>query len=240
MEVRPRPRDSQRGNSLLLALIVMSALAALGSLTVVSTQSSLKTTTNDRAQAIALYAAESGAAVAMDFLHRHFEHDPVAPTKPGWSAYIVANNTNVASVPTTLIASNGQPPGANPLSLDQQAWYDIQLYNNRNDPGYATGDDRDGRLIIRSTGHGPQGSVAILEWEVQRIDHFLEAGEPVPQLSDPNWFRLPTVNPPTFIPPFPWTQFLPPPPLVDPNPVPGGPPTGRYGMVLISWHIVSL
>jgi hypothetical protein len=239
MELRPHRRDSQRGNSLLLALIVMSALAALGSLTVVSTQSSLKTTTNDRAQAIALYAAESGAAVAMDFLHRNFHHDPVAPTKPGWGDYIVANNANVASVPTALIPTNGKGPGQNPFGVDQQASYDIQLYNNRSDPGYATGDDLDGRLIIRSTGHGPQGSLAILEWEVQRIDHFLEAGEPVPQRTDVDWFRFPTVNPPTFIPAFPWTAFPPPPPLVDPNP-PGGPPTGRYGTVLVGWHIVSL
>ena len=233
MERLLRPRDSQRGNSLLLALIVMSALAALGSLTVVSTQSSLKTTTNDRAQSIALYAAESGAAVAMDFLHRHFETAPVAPAKPGWSAYIVANNTNVASVSTALIPTNGQPPGANPFGLDQQAWYDIQLYNNRNDPGYATGDDRDGRLIIRSTGHGPQGSLAILEWEVQRVGYFYAKTTAPPLLvTDP--LTMPPVDPPDF----PWQPPLT--PLADPNPVPGGPPTGAYGVVLIGWHIVSL
>src|SRR6476619_4321283 len=53
----PRPpRDRQRGNTLLLALIVMSALATLGSLTVVSMQSRIQLSTNDRAQAIAKYA----------------------------------------------------------------------------------------------------------------------------------------------------------------------------------------
>ena len=46
-------RDPQRGNSLLLALIVMSSLATLGSLTVVSVQSSLKASTNDRSQTVA-------------------------------------------------------------------------------------------------------------------------------------------------------------------------------------------
>ena len=56
--IGPRPsRDRQQGNSLLLALIVMSSLAALGSLTVVSVQSSLKSSTNGRSQTIAMYAA---------------------------------------------------------------------------------------------------------------------------------------------------------------------------------------
>src|SRR5262247_720487 len=90
------PRDRERGNSLLLALIVMSALATLGSLTVVSTQSSLKTSTNNRAQTIAMYAAESGAAVAMDFLAGHFNN--VAGNTQGWSTYVTAGNTGAAPI----------------------------------------------------------------------------------------------------------------------------------------------
>src|SRR5437762_1816408 len=82
MVMERKPRDRQRGNSLVLALIVMSALATLGSLTVVSVQSSLKTSTNDRSQTIALYAAESGAAYAMDFLR----------AKGDWTPYLTPAN----------------------------------------------------------------------------------------------------------------------------------------------------
>src|SRR5258706_16481402 len=86
MITRRMPRARQRGNSMLLALIVMSSLATLGSLTVVSVQSSLKTSTNDRSQTIAMYAAESGGAVAMDFLRHNFF------LANGWGGYVHALN----------------------------------------------------------------------------------------------------------------------------------------------------
>jgi len=211
----PRPRDRQRGNSLLLALIVLSALAALGSLTVVSVQSSLKTSTNDRAQAIAMYTAESGAAIVMDFLRRNTSFN----TTNGWSAFVSPSNNTPFLLTTAQIASVGvkpppppppgppPPPSPNPFSTDQNAWYEAMLLNNRDDPGFADAldNDKDGRIIIRTTGHGPQGSVAIIEWEVQRAG-FL----PVP----PN-------------------APAPPPPPWDTIPI-------APGMVLISWHVVSL
>lgn len=224
------PRDRQRGNSLLLALIVMSALAALGSLTVVSMQSSLKTSTNDRAQQIAMYAAESGAAVAMNFLRLNF----VNAAQPGaaWSAYVTPSNLNVVSVPQALIPSNDAAPTApnNLLSPDQNAWFDIQLYNNRDDPGFAAGagsNDTDGRIVIRTTGHGPQGSLAIIEWEVQRTDY--TRGWPSPPAPP-----FPVQAPPPFTPSPPSWGFTE--PLLTPGPVP---PAGS-GLVLLGWHVVSL
>ena len=223
----PRPpRNRERGNSLLLALIVMSALATLGSLTVVSTQSNLKTSTNNRAQTIALYAAESGAAVAMNFLRNHF--DPATPNAySDWSAYLVRSNLNVASMSTADVPSNDALPGTpnNLFSPDQNAWFDIQLYNNRNDPLFNanTGQcDGDGRLTIRSTGHGPQGSVAIVEWEIQRVDYTLGwPGGPGPPAPPP----FPVQAPPLFPG---WNGFIQPP--FD----------ATKGVVLIGWHIVSL
>ncbi len=145
-----RPRARQRGNSLLLALIVMSVLATLGALTVVSVQSSLKTSTNDRSETIARYAAESGAAVAMDFLRTNVAVD--------WNSYI----TTPPAFP-----SNGALPGApgNLFSPDQNAWFSVEILNNHNDPNYPSESDK--QVIIRSTGHGPQSSVAIIEWEVR-------------------------------------------------------------------------
>lgn len=190
-KTRP-PRDHQLGNSLLLALIVLSALATLGSLTVVSVQSGFKTSTNDRSQVIAMYAAESGGAAAMDFLRNHF--DPAT----GWSAYVKPGND--PSLLTPLVApdlpSSGAQPGTteNLFSADQNAWFSVTLLNNRNDPGFAAAagtNDKDGQVIIRSTGHGPQGGVVILEWEVRRTAEPL----PVPPALPPQPPPWPAISP---------------------------------------------
>ena len=164
-------RDHQRGNSLLLALIVMSSLATLGSLTVVSVQSSLKASTNDRAGSIAMYAAESGIALAIEYLRTNW-------TGPGtWSPFVAA--------PPTLVAlpfpSNNAPPGAadNPFTADQNAWFGVEAYNNRLDPSIAVPADSDDQIVLRSTGHGPQGSVAIVEIEIRRYPF----GGPTPAVS---------------------------------------------------------
>jgi Tfp pilus assembly protein PilX len=154
-------RDHQRGNSLLRALIVMSALATLGSLTVVSVQSSLKASTNDRAGSIAMYAAESGIALAIEFLRTNW-------TAPGtWAAYIRPNNTPTV---TPAFPSNGASPedSNNPFGADQNAWFLVETLNNRSDTGYVGGTDNDDQILLRATGHGPQGSVAIIECEIRR------------------------------------------------------------------------
>lgn len=200
---RPR-RDPQRGNSLLLALIVMSSLATLGSLTVVSVQSSLKSSTNERSQTIAMYAAESGGAIAMNFLRSNFDPDG------GWSAYVHPNNSTVVTLASLGVLSSGALPSAtaNPFSVDQNAWYSVELFNNRSDPHFAgpdeNTDDGDCQILIRSTGHGPQGSVSILEWEIRRVPI------PTPPVTDPP--TLPTPPGPT------WSTSAP--------------------LVLVGWHVV--
>jgi Tfp pilus assembly protein PilX len=227
----PRPpRDRQRGNSLLLALIVMSALATLGSLTVVSMQSSLKMVNHDRAQAIALYAAESGAAVAMVTLRQSF--DPVWPSNISttWSNYVNPNNSPIEKIPVAEMPSNGLNP--NPLfSADQNAWYEVEVLNNRNDLGFGAGgntNDTDGILILRSTGHGPQGSIAIVEWEIQRVGYWASHGPP-PAIPDFVDFPAPAGK---IAPSVPWTSWI-----------GAWGPTATFpqvGVVLRGWHLVSL
>jgi hypothetical protein len=243
----PRPpRDPERGNSLLLALIVMSALATLGSLTVVSMQSSIQLSTNDRAQTIALYAAESGAAVAMDFLRRNFDASGNAPFSgaTSWSAYCTANNQLPLANMSTVIPSSDALPGTpnnlldlpDPSKRDQNAWFHIDILNNRSDQSFANNTpncDTDGILIIRSTGRGPQGSLAIIEWEVQRVGFWGSIHVAAPAV--PSGFALPDPitdpfqphNPPSV----PWTGWTP-----TPEPT----AASTTGMVLRGWHIVSL
>ena len=174
------PRDRQRGNSLVLALIVMSALATLGSLTVVSVQSSLKASTNDRSQAVALYAAESGAAYAMDFLRS-------LPVGTDWSQYLSdATTTAILPVsPDPLFPTNHALPGSgdNPFSVDQNAWFEIQFFNDHSETPASPPKDSDHRVIIRSTGHGPQESIAVVEWEVRM---YTPPGPFPPPLPAPN------------------------------------------------------
>ncbi|MEJ7601829.1 MAG: hypothetical protein WKG01_28280 [Kofleriaceae bacterium] len=152
-------RVRERGNAMLLAMIVLTALATLSSLTVVSVQGGIATTSNDRFHNIAIYAAESGGAVAMDFLRRMIN------STTGWTAYISASNTNPPqpNMPGNNI-QYGQPGTL--MSADQQGWYSISILNNRSDPGFVGGTDTDKRVVIRVTGYGPNGSVAILEWDV--------------------------------------------------------------------------
>ncbi len=154
-----RARHPERGNSLLLALIVLGALGTLSALTVVTVQGGLATAGNDRYHAIAVYAAESGGAAAMDFLRKNIN------LSTGWTAYVSPRNTTPQQ-PT--FPGNNQAVGAtgNVFSADLLASYSVQILNNRNDPGYTLGTDGDKRVVIHSTGYGPNGAVAVIEWDV--------------------------------------------------------------------------
>jgi hypothetical protein len=174
-------RDHQRGNTLLLAMIVLSALATLGSLTVVSVQGSFKASTHDRSQTVAMLAAESGIAVAMEYLRTRF-----GTTAVNWSAFVVpgAGQPFTLSNAATEMPSNGALPlSANNLfAPDQNASYSVVVFNNPTDPllgnpgDVPNNNDSDGRIIIQSAGRGPQGSLAIIEVEVKR------RGDPVPSV----------------------------------------------------------
>lgn len=247
----------QRGNTLVLAMIVLSALATLGSLTIVSVQGSYKASTHDRSQMIAMLAAESGAAVAIEWLRTRYDvttanpspvtvcltvPPPGPPTVPPatvnatathWGAFVTANSSTpftlarpAAPTPMVLLqnnvppemTSNAAPPLAsdNVFSPDQNASYDVEILNNVDDPGFAQAPpngDIDGRVIVHSTGHGPQGSLAILEIEVQMYD--CPCG-------------------PTTIPGFPGAQTFP----AAPPPPPNTAPTPLPGMIIVGWRVV--
>ncbi len=154
-------RRREHGGTILIALIVFASMSVLAGLTVVSTQSTIATSRNERFNAAALYAAESGGAAAMDYLRQR-----VDPTT-GFTVFVTANNSAPISPPG--ISGNNQPPGAsgNPFSADMQASYRVVILNNRSDPGFAAGNDEDATVVISVTGYGPQGAVASLEWEVR-------------------------------------------------------------------------
>lgn len=149
-------RNPEAGNTVVLALIVLSALGTLGMLAVTSARSSTQTTANDRFHSIALYAAESGGAAAMEYLRANLDPDQ------GWTAAL-------EETAWEGIVGNNAPHGSeeNPFSADLPATYSVEILNNRSDSGFSTGQDTDKRVIIRSTGYGPDRAVAVIEWEVQ-------------------------------------------------------------------------
>ncbi|HTJ44570.1 MAG TPA: hypothetical protein VL463_20840 [Kofleriaceae bacterium] len=154
----------ERGNALLVALIALTGLISLAGITVLSVQGGIATSASDRFNAIALYSAESGAAAGMDFLRKNITISGGSRKFP--STFVSASNAAPPQLPD--IPGNNKLPGdaANLFAPQLQAWYTVEILNNRNDPGYATGTDLDGDLIIRSTGHGPDGATAQVEWEI--------------------------------------------------------------------------
>lgn len=156
-----RARASERGTVMFLLLLALAGLAALGGLSILAVRGSMTAAGHDRFKTIALYAAESGAASAIDYLRRQ------SAAGVPWSALLEPLDDPPLSPADAL--GNGAPPGEvdNPFSADTQAWFEVVILNNPTDPGYATGDDTDGRVIIRATGHGPDGATAQVEWDVR-------------------------------------------------------------------------
>lgn len=154
-------RRGERGAAVLLIMLSMSAMIALGGLAVLSVRGQTQASAHDRFRSLAMLGAESGVAAAMSFLRDNYDPD----TK--WSAFVVANNDGAAV--ETAISGNGvaHGVGGNPFSSDIQVDYEVLILNNPDDPGFATGDDTDSVVILRSTGRGPAGAVAILEVEFQ-------------------------------------------------------------------------
>jgi Tfp pilus assembly protein PilX len=155
------PPARERGSVMIVSMVSLIALLGAGGLAIMSARTGVSATGTDRFSKVALYAAESGIAAATQYLREN--RDAAA----NWSAYVEPNNEDVA--PIAGIAGNGAEPddAANPFSPTMRAWYEVIVLNNTSDPAYAAGDDGDGRVILRATGHGPNGATAVLEVEMQ-------------------------------------------------------------------------
>jgi hypothetical protein len=149
---------------MLVAVIALTGLISLAGITALSVQGGLATSSADRFTSIALYAAESGAAAGMDYLRKNIVFASGNKTWP--STFVSPSN----SAPPQLadIPGNNKLPGdpANLLAPSLDAWYTVELLNDRADQGFAAGTDNNGDLILRVTGHGPDGASAQVEWEV--------------------------------------------------------------------------
>jgi hypothetical protein len=148
------------GSAMVVSMVSLVGLIGVGGIALLAAQGGLSGTAHDRFQSVALHAAEAGVAVAMDALRTN--HDPA----DHWSSRVTPENTDVA--PWADLPGNGARPGdgENLFSSDRNAWYEVEIKNNLSDPGFTTGQDDDARVVIRSTGHGPDGARVILEVEI--------------------------------------------------------------------------
>jgi Tfp pilus assembly protein PilX len=161
------PRAIQRGSTMVVMMIVLVGLSAIAGLTVISVQGSAAATTVQRFDSIALYAAESGALAAMEWLEVNY--DDAGGTK--FSQYVEQDNVS-PQMPAGIPGNNRQPGTfGNLLSTDQRAWYQVRILNNLGDSGLSVvgGEDHDGVVLIDVTGYGPNGAMKRLEWEVLRV-----------------------------------------------------------------------
>jgi hypothetical protein len=160
----PQTNDRcERGSAMVVSMVSLVGLIGVGGLALLASQGDLSSASQDRFQGVALHAAEAGVAVAMDALRT--QHDPDIH----WSALVTPENQDIGLSPA--VAGNGLPSGdeGNLFSSDRQSWYEVEIRNNVSDPGFVAGQDDDARVVIRSTGHGPDGARVILEVEVSGL-----------------------------------------------------------------------
>jgi Tfp pilus assembly protein PilX len=156
---------------MIVAMVSLVGLIGVGGVALLATQGDLSGTAHDRFQTVALHAAEAGVAAAMDALRG--QHDP----GDHWTSLVNPENQDIE--PCDTVAGNGVQPGeeGNLFSADRQSWYEVQIQNNVSDPGFAAGDDDDSRVVIRSTGHGPNQARVILEVEVSGRNLMVDANQ---------------------------------------------------------------
>jgi len=162
--VRAMPCREERGAALGLTLITVAALMGLGALTVHSVQMELAQSGQGRFAESALYAAESGVATGIEFLRGHCD----ATSKFG--AWV--SPANLTPPRPSQILGNGLGPGVtgNPFAATSDAWYEVSILNNREDPGFDAGTDDDGTVILHVVGHGAQQTNVTVEVEVRNPD----------------------------------------------------------------------
>lgn len=158
--ITTRQDARQRGSTIVIALIVLSALLMTGTIMILKVQRGSRASSQARFQSMALFAAESGVAASMEFLRTN-----VVPVT-FFGAFVSPNNS---AVQTPLGIPGNTLPHLDPGNLftgTNEMSYEVSLLNNIDDPGFAVGDDTDGVITMRSIGRGPGTSMVVVEVRV--------------------------------------------------------------------------
>jgi hypothetical protein len=161
--MRPPHHPRERGAALTLTLIAVSALLGLGALTLMSVQTELSSAGQSRFTQAALYSAESGVGAGMEFLRSNC----VPQAGQMFTPWVTPSNSSPLK-PVNIVGNSIRPGvSGNVFSADSDVWYEVSILNNVEDPGFATGVDNDGTVILHVVGHGPDQTVVTLEVEVR-------------------------------------------------------------------------
>ena len=97
-----------------------------------------------------------------------------------WTAWVTPGNDEPLLSPDGIAGNRARPGEAgNLFSPELRAWYEVEIVNNPDDPGLIAGQDLDARVILRATGHGPNGTVSRIEWELYQAEA-IGLGRPCP------------------------------------------------------------
>jgi hypothetical protein len=172
LRTRESTLDTRRdqGAALIIVLVVLVALLGIGTLTLLSIRAEMVSAGQGRVDQSALYAAESGASAGVEYLRSHCQ-----PAPDFFSSLMSASNATPQS-PVDIPGNNAQPGSAgNPFLLDSAMWYQVSVLNNTDDTGFAAGTDTDAVVVLRSVGHGPNGTQSIIEVQVMNTQCALTA-----------------------------------------------------------------
>lgn len=158
---------------MVVSMTTLTGLLLVSGLAVMHVQKAVRAGAHERFSSVALFAAESGVAAAMDYLR-----DTLDPATY-WSGLVSPGNGTISA--PAEIPGNGARPGSGPaiLSADLGAWFEVSVRNNPDDPGFAAGDDLDGIVVVRAVGHGPDAALVTLEVEVVATE-VAQASRPCP------------------------------------------------------------
>ena len=181
-------RSRERGAALITALLIATLVLAAGGALILTTSTSTTTAIDATAEMQAYYGAEAGLQQALNVLRGNVNpHDITAGTKITFRNAVTRDKVNVPTDPTTApfrfsawlqydytSAGSAYPdrvkvnPTDNTYSPLTGIAFNVSIIDPDNTP-VANGDPP--RLVIRSFGYGPKGSVKQLEMVVHR-NHF--------------------------------------------------------------------
>jgi hypothetical protein len=168
----------ERGAALLTCLLISTMLLGIAGMVILTTGMSATTSVDSTAELQAYYGAESGLEATLNVLRGNVAPRAGLPagTRIGFRSAVQLDRSNLPSDVSAVARLSGWLPYDNTITRITPAGTDFAYAVELADP-----DDFDGtrlaseptyiptRLLVRSTGFGPRGSVKRMEMVVQRV-----------------------------------------------------------------------
>ena len=176
--------NQERGAALLTCLLIATMLLGIAGMVILTTGMSATTSVDSTAELQAYYGAESGLEATLNVLRGNVAPRAGLPagTRIGFRSAVQLNRSNLPSDTSAVSRLSGWLPYDNAITRITPAGTGFAYSVEVSDP-----DDFNGvrlaaeptyvptRLLVRSTGFGPRGSVKRMEMVVQRVLFDIEA-----------------------------------------------------------------